>query len=99
MSDRLTEIARANYETGAFGDAFFVMSKATTDQLPRPSPPPPFDGFDLAGRGVFGLLSGIPIIFDAALPLGAWKLIDRATGQLIERSEGFWVDVTGVEAP
>jgi hypothetical protein len=80
MADRLTEILHERHDTGAYADALLVMSKPTlaafVAALPvdAPLPSAPWNG----------VLWGIPLMLDAELPLGAWRLLERSTGDEIE---------------
>lgn len=81
--ERITEIVKTRFSTGAYGNATFHMSEATSawlrDFVPAPTPKP----FDLPGQSAMHWLTGIPILIDEELSDGAWELRDRTTGDVL----------------
>jgi hypothetical protein len=72
---RINEIVKTRYETGAYGDAAFRLSQATFDRLKSLAPPPETSVYPSPARP-FGSLLDIPILIDESLPAGVWQLRD-----------------------
>jgi len=93
-TSRLTQIARENHETGVHGQRYLAMTTATFDALIKRWPGD--SGQRLADQSglpyvgtVFGGslvdLNAILVVADDSLPVGTWRLVDTATGDMIEQ--------------
>lgn len=78
--DRLTDILRERYQTGAHGGTYLEMSRATMEAMPRPAPTRPSY---LPPDPLDALLS-IPVVLANGMPLYEWRLRDVSTGAQVE---------------
>jgi hypothetical protein len=83
--DAITEIVKERYQTGAYGNAHFVMSRSVLEAA-KAAGPPPAPRMPWEPRPLGDLLT-IPVKVDDSMPNGAWRLVDNSTDEVL-RSGG-----------
>lgn len=78
----LSDIARQHHATGEYGGALLVVAEDVLEAMRERHAAPPKPAMTIPDLAAL-LRSSIPLLVDAELPAGAWRLIDRTSKDVI----------------